>query len=67
MAQRTIEIAEGGLERRAILDARGRDERVHLATLKALCAQGKTPADALLDGLVRDGDLTRQLLERCAM
>jgi glutamate--cysteine ligase len=50
LAERLIEIAEGGLERRAQLrKSDGKDERVHLARLKALVASGRTPADDLLE------------------
>ncbi len=49
LAERLIEIAEGGLERRAFKRASdGKDERVHLARLKELVARGLTPADELL-------------------
>jgi len=51
VAQRLIEIAEGGLERRARLDREGRDERIHLAPLRALVERGMCPAEALLEGL----------------
>ncbi len=48
-AERLVEIAEGGLQRRAFKRASdGKDERVHLARLKDLVAKGQTPADALL-------------------
>ena len=47
-AERLIEIAEGGLERRAFKRADGKDERVHLARLKELVARSCTPADELL-------------------
>ncbi len=45
VAQRVVEIAEGGLERRARKSPSGNDERVHVAKLKALVADGMTPAD----------------------
>ena len=48
LARRLAEIAAGGLERRARLDADGKDERVHLAGLQALLDRGQCPADALL-------------------
>jgi glutamate--cysteine ligase len=49
VAERLIEIAEGGLERRGFKrESDGKDERVHLARLKELVAAGETPADALL-------------------
>ena len=44
LAERLIEIAEGGLERRAFKRASdGKDERVHLARLKELVARGLYP------------------------
>ena len=49
LAERLIEIAEGGLERRGFKrPSDGKDERVHLARLKELIAKGCTPADELL-------------------
>ena len=47
LAERLIEIAEGGLERRGFKRADGKDERVHLAKLKELVAKGCTPAEDL--------------------
>jgi glutamate--cysteine ligase len=54
LAERVLEIAEGGLSRRAFLNAQGEDERVHLRLLTSLVQSGKTPADALLQGLSAD-------------
>jgi glutamate--cysteine ligase len=51
LALRVLEIAEGGLARRASRNAQGEDERVHLAPLTSLVQLGKTPADALIAGL----------------
>jgi glutamate--cysteine ligase len=49
LAERLVEIAEGGLERRAFKrPTDGKDERVHLARLKELVGKGCTPADELL-------------------
>ena len=58
-AERVLEIAEGGLERRAFMtppnsEGGTKDERVHLSRLKELVARGATPADRLLDGLTGD-------------
>ena len=64
VAERLIEIAEGGLERRAQLSSSGKDERVHLTRLKELVAKGQCPADALLEGLDTSGDLTAQIIAR---
>lgn len=63
-AERLLEIAEGGLERRAYLSAAGKDERVHLARLKELVAKGQTPADSLLEGLDVGTDLTAEIIRR---
>jgi glutamate--cysteine ligase len=51
LAERVIEIAEGGLERRARKRRDGRDERIHLVRLKQLVTQGLTPADRLLENM----------------
>lgn len=63
-AERLVEIAEGGLERRAYLSPAGRDERVHLARLKELVGKGQTPADALLEGLDAAPDLAEEIIRR---
>ncbi len=47
VAERVVDIAMGGLERRDRKDAGGQDERVHLRALAALVARGECPADAL--------------------
>jgi glutamate--cysteine ligase len=67
VAERVVTIAEGGLERRARLDATGRDERVYLTPLRSLVAQGKTPADVLLDGIDREPDLAAAIVKRTAL
>ncbi|MCL2723371.1 MAG: glutamate-cysteine ligase family protein [Polyangiaceae bacterium] len=64
LAERLIEIAEGGLERRAILSLVGKDERVHLAPLKDLVSHGQTPADRLIEGLDRAADMRAEILVR---
>jgi len=51
LAERLVDIASGGLARRARLDAEGRDERRFLEPLAALTAQGRCPADVLAQGL----------------
>jgi glutamate--cysteine ligase len=51
LAERILEIAEGGLARRASLNDHGKDERIHLELLSSLVQNGKTPADALIEGL----------------
>ena len=68
IAQRMVAIAEGGLERRAIVDpASGKDERVHLARMRKLVGDGQCPADALLQGIDREPDLARAIVERTTL
>lgn len=65
LAERLLELADGGLARRARLDADGRDERVHLASLVSLVSQGITPAEALLASFSGDGPFkARELIEK---
>ena len=64
-AEKLIEIAEGGLERRAFLSPSGKDERAHLTRLKELVAHGECPADRLLDGLADVPDQTAAIIKRC--
>ncbi len=58
-----LAIAEGGLERLSHLDRQGRDERIHLASLRRLIERGLTPADALLAAVDPEQPLLPQLLE----
>ena len=51
LAERVLEIANDGLSRRNLLNAQGQDERVHLELLTSLVQSGKTPADAMIEGL----------------
>jgi glutamate--cysteine ligase len=44
-----VAIAERGLKRRAVFDRDGQDERKHLARLAETAAEGRSPADRLLD------------------
>ncbi len=63
LAERTVEIAEGGLERRGFKNKDGtRDERIHLARLKDLVSHGECPADRLLAGL--KGDPRAEIMTR---
>jgi len=55
LAERLLEIAADGLDRRSLLDAQGKTERVHLEPLIALTSRGRTPADELLEGLTGYG------------
>jgi glutamate--cysteine ligase len=64
LAQRVLEIAEGGLERRARKRADGKDERLHLNGIRRLLAKGQTPADALLDGIEEVADFRREVMTR---
>jgi glutamate--cysteine ligase len=48
-AERTVEIANGGLERIADKNATDQDERVYLALLTANVRAGKAPANVLLE------------------
>jgi glutamate--cysteine ligase len=68
VAERMLSIGDGGLERRAIVDAAcGKDERVHLARLRKLVGEGRCPADVLVDGLDREKDPARAMLERATL
>ncbi len=68
VAERVLAIAEGGLERRARLNGEGgADERLYLAPLRKLVGQGKCPADVLLQGMDREADSHRAMLERVAL
>jgi len=65
LAERVLEIALGGLERRARNNEQGRDERIHLRKLAKLTGAGLTPADVLTEGLADgDADLRREILAR---
>jgi glutamate--cysteine ligase len=63
-AKQLLTLAEGGLERRALKNAAGKDERIHLAPLRALVDIGKTPAETLLEGIDPRRDLAAQIVER---
>lgn len=58
LAERLLEIARGGLERRARIDARGQTESVYLEPLIALVHEGKCPADRLVEGLPENQSLS---------
>ena len=63
MAERVLEIAEGGLGRRGFKTPDGtKDERIHLKRLKELVGRAMSPAEALLEGL--KGDATAEILTR---
>lgn len=67
LAEKVVEIAERGLERRAILGRDGNDERVHLASIKALVEHAKCPADVLLEGLSDGPELKAAILDRATV
>jgi glutamate--cysteine ligase len=58
LAERVLEIAQGGLARRAMLDAEGRDERKFLAPLVALVGLGCCPADITAEGVSEGATLS---------
>lgn len=64
LAESLLEIAAGGLDRRARRDEKGRTERVHLEPLAARVLRGRTPADELLAGLEGTGPYSVQELIR---
>jgi len=51
LAERILDVALRGLDRRALRDAAGRTERAHLEPLAALVGRGLTPADVAVSGL----------------
>jgi glutamate--cysteine ligase len=55
LAERLLETALGGLERRARRDAEGKDERRYLELLASLTAARRSPADTLIEGLEGQG------------
>jgi glutamate--cysteine ligase len=63
VAQRMVEVARGGLERRARRRADGRDESVYLEPLAARLARGRCPADDLVDAFERTGSVAAAVLE----
>lgn len=65
VAERVLDIASGGLARRARLNKNGKDESVHLTKIISLVEKGHCPADALLEGLPSEGpELRRAVLAR---
>ena len=65
LAERVLEIAAGGLERRA-RTVDGHDERVYLAPIIARATRGETPADLLLRRAGEGGMTRAAILEACA-
>jgi glutamate--cysteine ligase len=62
LCEHMIEIAKGGLERRAIKSPRGNDERVHLKRLEENVARALTPADRLLESVKGNGDFVQRVI-----
>jgi glutamate--cysteine ligase len=61
-ALQLLDIADGGLERRAKMNPKGKDERVHTAPLRRLAEKDMTPAEALLARIDPTKDLKPQVL-----
>ena len=61
LGERVVDIARAGLERRALLDASGNDERIHLTALADRLGRGECPADDVLR-LAKQGDFTRDAI-----
>lgn len=61
-AEAILQIAEGGLERRAQQSPRGNDERVHLITLKEMASHAECPADRLLAAVNPEGSFVDQVI-----
>ena len=61
VAREAVAIAEKGLQRRAIVDKSGNDERKHLAALVEIASEGRSLADRLLAAYADDwhGDIDR--------
>jgi glutamate--cysteine ligase len=65
LAERLLDIALGGLDRRARIDSEGRSERAYLEPLVALVARGECPGDETARGLPTDVELdVHELVER---
>ena len=67
LASLVVEIAEGGLARRRVKDAQGRDETVYLADIKRLVSLQKTPADELLEGMKDEKDVVEAVIRRAKL
>jgi glutamate--cysteine ligase len=64
LALRLLELADGGLARRARTRGDGKDERVHLTRLRQLMEKGLSPADRLLQGMDDVKDFRGEVLTR---
>jgi len=68
VAERVLDIAVRGLERRARYDpAGGGDERTFLAGLRALVGAGRSPGDVLLGDLEGESDPAAVILDRAEL
>ena len=68
VAERVVSIAEGGLARRKRIDpATGKDERLHLASLRKLVGEGRTPADVLVESVARAKDPAAAMVEHVSL
>ena len=64
IAEKVLEIAAGGLDRRNFLSPSGKTERAHLTRMEELVSKGQCPADALLEGLERVADPRAEIIAR---
>ena len=62
-ANEVLRLAERGLEAIGDRDAQGRDERIHLATLRTLVEKSDSPADRVLSQIDPKRDLIPQVIE----
>ena len=63
-AQRLLDIAIAGLNRRGYLNSNGQDESIHLDKLKRIIKDQKTPADVLVDEFNQTQNLNSLLNQR---
>jgi len=64
IAEKVLEIAAGGLERRNFLSPSGKTERAHLTRMEELVSKGQCPADLLLEGLEHLRDPRAEIIAR---
>jgi glutamate--cysteine ligase len=65
LAERLLDIANGGLDRRARRDENGRTERAYLEPLVSLVGRGECPADETARGIAVGAEVdARELVER---
>ena len=62
VASKVLDIAKGGLQRRARKDAKGRDESVYMDAIASLVSRGLTPADELAEQIGGTGDSAKRKL-----